>query len=305
MTAAAGGVSAVPVLAEVLAQPASPGTLPIGSLLLEPVRAGAAPAVVAAEPHFGAGSHAPLAAALVLLALALLVGGPSGARARLTGLLSRPAPAADPAVPLRRSWAAVGGLAAAVVVWTVVGGPSTGAAGGLGAVVVGAAAAGGLHVLVARTASRSGRGSDDSGLAAGWELLATCLEAGLPVPAAAEAAALRIEGEVGNGLRRAAGLLELGSAPADAWATVAAVPGLQAFGRAARRSADTGAGLARVARSEAARLRAGLTDAAEAKAERAAVLIAAPLGVCFLPAFLALGIAPVVIGLAGEALARW
>ncbi|MEU7813219.1 type II secretion system F family protein [Pseudonocardia sp. NPDC049154] len=250
-------------------------------------------------------SHASLAAALVLLALALLVGGAPGARARLSGLVSTAAPAAEPALPLRRGWTAVGGLAVAVVVWAVVGGPAAGVAGVLGAVVVGAAAAVGLHVLVARAMARPVRGGDAGGLAAGWEILATCLEAGLPVPSAAEAAALRIEGEVGTGLRRAAGLLELGSAPAEAWAAVASVPGLEAFGRAARRSADTGAGLARVARSEAARLRAGLSDAAEAKAERAAVLIAAPLGLCFLPAFLALGIAPVVIGLAGEALARW
>jgi len=73
----------------------------------------------------------------------------------------------------------------------------------------------------------------------------------------------------------------------------------------AARSAGTGAALARVARTECARLRAELTDAAQARAQRAAVLITGPLGLCFLPAFLVLGIAPVVIGLAGEALARW
>ena len=39
--------------------------------------------------------------------------------------------------------------------------------------------------------------------------------------------------------------------------------------------------------------------------QRAAVLITAPLGLCFLPAFLVLGIAPVVIGLAGQALSWW
>ena len=49
-------------------------------------------------------------------------------------------------------------------------------------------------------------------------------------------------------------------------------------------------------------MRAALTDAAEARAQRAGVLIAAPLGLCFLPAFLVLGVAPVVIGLAGEVL---
>jgi hypothetical protein len=48
------------------------------------------------------------------------------------------------------------------------------------------------------------------------------------------------------------------------------------------------------------RLDAG--DAARAAAERAAVLIAGPLGLCYLPAFLCLGIVPVVAGLAGELL---
>ncbi len=37
-------------------------------------------------------------------------------------------------------------------------------------------------------------------------------------------------------------------------------------------------------------------------AERAGVLIAGPLGLCFLPAFLCLGIVPVVLGLAGRLL---
>jgi Flp pilus assembly protein TadB len=142
-------------------------------------------------------------------------------------------------------------------------------------------------------------------MAAGWDLLATCLESGLPVPTAVDAAARRLDGEVAVVLRRIAGALQLGSAADEAWAAAVDVPELATFGRAARRSAETGAALARVARAEATRLRSGLTDAAEARAERAAVLIAAPLGLCFLPAFLALGIAPVVIGLAGEALARW
>jgi pilus assembly protein TadC len=46
-------------------------------------------------------------------------------------------------------------------------------------------------------------------------------------------------------------------------------------------------------------------EAAEARAQRAGVLIAAPLGLCFLPAFLVLGVVPVVIGLAGEVLPQW
>jgi hypothetical protein len=35
------------------------------------------------------------------------------------------------------------------------------------------------------------------------------------------------------------------------------------------------------------------------------VLITGPLGLCFLPAFLVLGVAPVVIGLATAALDQW
>jgi pilus assembly protein TadC len=50
----------------------------------------------------------------------------------------------------------------------------------------------------------------------------------------------------------------------------------------------------------ATEVRATALDAAEAAAQRAGVLITAPLGLCFLPAFVCLGIAPIVAGLAGE-----
>ena len=60
-----------------------------------------------------------------------------------------------------------------------------------------------------------------------------------------------------------------------------------------------------MARTEGTRLRAELLDSAQARAQRAAVLITGPLGLCFLPAFLVLGITPVVIGLATRTLAQW
>jgi Flp pilus assembly protein TadB len=154
---------------------------------------------------------------------------------------------------------------------------------------------------------QAARGADDRpvDLAAGWELLAVCLEAGLPVATAVEAAAARLPGPAGAQLRRVAGLLELGSDADDAWRGAGAHPALAVFARAARRSAATGAGIAQVARTEAARLRAELVDAAGARAQRAAVLITGPLGLCFLPAFVVLGIAPVVVGLAGDVLSGW
>ncbi len=43
-------------------------------------------------------------------------------------------------------------------------------------------------------------------------------------------------------------------------------------------------------------------SAADARAQRASVLIAGPLGLCYLPAFVCLGIVPIVAGLAGDVL---
>ena len=132
-----------------------------------------------------------------------------------------------------------------------------------------------------------------------------CLEAGLPVAVAVTAATGPLRGAVGARMRRTAGLLELGADPAAAWLAAEQLPAIATFARAAGRSAGTGSALAQVARAEAERIRATLLDTAQAKAQRAAVLITAPLGLCFLPAFLVLGIAPVVVGLAGEVLASW
>ncbi len=75
-----------------------------------------------------------------------------------------------------------------------------------------------------------------------------------------------------------------------------------ALARMARRSARSGAGLAAAVTELAERKRAEAEDAAAARAERAGVLVAGPLGLCFLPAFVCLGIVPVVIGLAGRVL---
>ena len=77
---------------------------------------------------------------------------------------------------------------------------------------------------------------------------------------------------------------------------------MQAFTRMARRSALSGVALAQGIEDLAVQMRGDAADAASAKAERAAVFIAGPLGLCFLPAFLCLGIVPVIAGLAGDVL---
>ena len=76
----------------------------------------------------------------------------------------------------------------------------------------------------------------------------------------------------------------------------------EALLRLARRSAASGAALAQGVAELAAQSRHDAADSAGADAERASVLIAGPLGLCYLPAFLCLGIVPVVAGLAGDVL---
>ncbi len=236
-----------------------------------------------------------MSTSIALLAVAVAVSGGPGGRRRLRSLASPPAATPPPPEVLRPRWVVVGAVAAGVLA-AVLAGPVAGVAT---AAVAGAAGA----AAVRRAADPPP--DDGAGLAGRWELLAVCLEAGLPVASAVSAAAEPLGGLVGSALRRVAGLLELGADPADAWQAAAGLPALAGFARAAGRSAGTGAALADVARGEGVRIRAELIDTAQARAQRAAVLITGPLGLCFLPAFLALGIAPVVIGLAGQALARW
>lgn len=129
--------------------------------------------------------------------------------------------------------------------------------------------------------------------AAAWDLLAACLKAGLPVPTAIQAVAMKE-------LSQVAELLKLGADPVTAWAPALQQPATAALARAARRTARSGAALARQAAELAERTRAEATDEAEARAQKAAVAVAAPLALCFLPAFLCLGVVPVVLGLADQ-----
>ena len=144
---------------------------------------------------------------------------------------------------------------------------------------------------------------DPLATASALEVLAACLRSGMAVSAAAAATAPSAPPPLGPILIRAADLLALGADPATAWSDPADTDGqTDAFVRLARRSASSGAALAQGVAELAAQSRDDAADAARAAAERASVLIAGPLGLCYLPAFLCLGIVPVVAGLAGDVL---
>ncbi|MEJ3652199.1 type II secretion system F family protein [Actinomycetes bacterium KLBMP 9759] len=262
-------------------------TLPIPPVELPPVLLSTVPSM---PPTLPPGT----ALATAVVAGALLVAGRPSSRHRLTSLSMTTTDVSAEAERVGTIAIAVGVLASALVAGFV--------AGVVPGVLCGGVAAGVGAVVLRR---RKAQPDDETVLAERWELLAVCLAAGLPVASAVGAAAEPLAGSAGRRLRRVAGLLELGADASDAWSTVEDVPALSAFARAAGRSAGTGAALAQVASTEAARLRSALVDAAHARAHRAAVLITGPLALCFLPAFLVLGVAPVVIGLADRTFAQW
>ncbi|WP_414937021.1 type II secretion system F family protein [Amycolatopsis sp. cmx-11-51] len=136
--------------------------------------------------------------------------------------------------------------------------------------------------------------------AATLDQLAACLAGGLPVPVALEAVVPSASPKTAEALRSVASHLALGVEPAEAWTPVRDRPGLTELSVAAVRTARAGTALATHAKDLSRRLRESLSTEAEERAERAGVLLAAPIGLCFLPAFLCLGVLPVVLGLAGR-----
>ncbi|MEV3960788.1 type II secretion system F family protein [Nocardia sp. NPDC050193] len=148
--------------------------------------------------------------------------------------------------------------------------------------------------------------ADPVAIATLFDLLAACLRAGLPTAAALRAVAPAAPDSLSDRLQRVADLLALGADPAVAWASTESgghsAPEFDALARLARRSARSGSSLAAIIGELADERRTQVEEAATARAERAGVLIGGPLGLCFLPAFICLGIVPVIIGLAGGVL---
>ncbi|MFJ5549283.1 type II secretion system F family protein [Streptomyces sp. NPDC093225] len=135
------------------------------------------------------------------------------------------------------------------------------------------------------------------------DLLAACLAAGAGPREAAEVVGESMGGPVGECLARAGAEVRLGGDPRAAWGRLALIPGARPLADCLERAARTGAPAAEPVSRLAAGLREERSRAAVARAQRAAVVITAPVGLCFLPAFLAVGVAPVVIGLASGLLA--
>ncbi|MBW8796704.1 MAG: type II secretion system F family protein [Streptomyces sp.] len=134
------------------------------------------------------------------------------------------------------------------------------------------------------------------------DLLAACIAAGASPVVAAQAVGEALGGPVGEGLARGAAEVRLGGEPAACWRRLAGLPGAAALARLLERADESGMPAAAPVARLASDARAEWARSATARARRAAVLISAPVGLCFLPAFIAVGVLPVVIGLAGGVL---
>ncbi|MFJ5803157.1 type II secretion system F family protein [Streptomyces decoyicus] len=180
--------------------------------------------------------------------------------------------------------------------------------GGVPGVLAGLAVGYGAHRRLAHQrgaeAARLADAEVRAELAPAGDLLAACLAAGAGPREAAEAVGRSLDGPVAERLRQVAAELRLGGEPAVVWPRLAALPGAEGLARCMERAGISGVPAVESASRIAAELRAEQARAATARARRAGVLVTLPLSACFLPAFLALGVAPVLIGLAGGLLGR-
>jgi pilus assembly protein TadC len=137
-----------------------------------------------------------------------------------------------------------------------------------------------------------------SDLPAACDLLGVCLSAGVPVAGALAAVGDATPAPLGPQLRGVAALYRMGADPRRAWADVPAE--LAGLGRVLVRAGESGSTVAPALRSLAADGRSAARAATEAAVRRAGVWILAPLGLCFLPAFLCLGVVPLILGIAAD-----
>jgi len=137
-------------------------------------------------------------------------------------------------------------------------------------------------------------------VAAIFDLMAAALDAGLPPGQALSAVAAAMPDGLRTQAQRAAAMLQLTGEPRTVWELLADDQTLGPLGHALARADQSGAPVAEAVRvlADEAR-RADRSDRLE-RARRVGVRTAAPLGLCFLPAFLLVAVVPTVIGLISD-----
>lgn len=231
-----------------------------------------------------------LSATLLAAAAAVLWARPPAAR-RLTRISPVVVATAERQGPPRLLFVATG-----FVLWWVLGG------------MLGILLGGGLAVCGPGVVARLDDGDPEgeqlaAHLPLALDLLGACLSGGANLRDAVTAVAAALPGACGTRFSRIAAALAVGSPPDEAFLVLGDDRGpAGTAARALARCAEGGAPVAAAVLRIAQDARAAARVQAEKRAKRAGILAVGPLGACFLPAFLLLGVVPTVIGLAAPLL---
>lgn len=185
----------------------------------------------------------------------------------------------------------LGGVTAGLGAALFVGGP----VGLVAGAVAGIAVAVWLRRLEPASVRRR-REAIDEALPLAVDLLASCLAAGQAPAVALQQVTDVVDHPLRDELQEVATRLRLGADPIRVWRDVAAHPQLGSWGRTVLRAVDSGASVADAMAAHADDLRQASRSRVEARARAVGVRAALPLGVCLLPAFVLLGVVPLVAG---------
>jgi Flp pilus assembly protein TadB len=233
-----------------------------------------------------------VAAGAAALAAALTVPGRPRLRAGPERTTPSPGPTSGAGWMLRYRplWSLLAGLAGAVFV----GGPVGPAAGFAGAV--------GVWVVIGRAeppAVRRLREQAVADLPHVVGLLASALRSGAATGEAVRVVGAALPGSAADRLAPVSARLALGADPVQVWEQLAEDDALGPLGRALARAQVTGAPVVRSVERLADELAASARAETEDRARAVGVKAALPLGLCLLPAFVLIGIVPLVAGLLG------
>lgn len=237
-----------------------------------------------------------LTALLTATGAALIVR--AGAPRRLRALTSEPSPGAPASRHASSRWWAspvLAGVVASASVLAVVGPPT----GVVLALVAGVAA----HEWVSRAefaAHRRRRERLEQDLPLAVDLLVACLSAGRPPAAALSVVAAAVQGPVAEELRAITARLDMGVDALAVWHRLAHDSAMGPLGRSFARATRSGSSVTVALSRCADDLRRRRRSAAHARARSVGVQAAGPLGICFLPAFMLVGIVPTVVSLFGD-----
>jgi Flp pilus assembly protein TadB len=181
------------------------------------------------------------------------------------------AAAALPALVLGGAPGAVGGVLVAALVWRVLGSRET-------------------------VKERRRREEVARALPHVVDLMAVALAGGAAPAGAVGSVAAAVDGPVRDELLSVQRSLAVGKDPAGVWRDVGRRPGAGALGRAMTRAAESGSSVSEALHRLAEDLHRTARAEVESRARAVGVKAAVPLGLCLLPAFVLVGVVPLVAG---------